>query len=112
LMPELFALNKEWSGTRRKAEVLPPPNDTSHLADVSYYKPGTSMTDNTHFFVRPPKEGGGFFTVEDAAKNVLAGGQTLEEIAMKWHQMDDQKTIVEGLKRQGAGSSHRLLSLL
>jgi pyrimidine deaminase RibD-like protein len=112
LMPELFALNKEWSGTRRKAEVLPPPNDTSPLANVSYYKPGTPMTDNTHFFVRPPKEGGGFFTVEDIAKKVLAGGRTLEEIAMKWLQMDDQKTIVEGLQRQSSGSSHQLLNLL
>jgi pyrimidine deaminase RibD-like protein len=112
LMPELFALNKEWSGTRRKAEVLPPPNDTSPLANVSYYKPGTPMTDNTHFFVRPPKEGGGFFTVEDAAKKVLAGGRTLEEIALKWRQMDDQKVIVERLQRQGSGSSHRLLNLL
>jgi pyrimidine deaminase RibD-like protein len=111
LMPELFALNKEWSGTRRKAEVLPPPNDTSPLANVSYYKPGTPMTDNTHFFVRPPKEGGGFFTVEDIAKKVLAGGRTLEEIALKWRQMDDQKVIVEGLKRQGSGSSHQLLNL-
>lgn len=111
LMPELFALNKEWSGTRRKTEVLPPPNDTSPLANVSYYKPGTPMTDNTHFFVRPPKEGGGFFTVEDIAKKVLAGGRTLEEIALKWRQMDDQKVIVEGLQRQGAGSSHRLLNL-
>jgi pyrimidine deaminase RibD-like protein len=112
LMPELFVLNKEWSGTRRKAEVLPLPNDTSPLANVSYYKPGTPMTDNTHFFVRPPKEGGGFFTVEDAARKVLAGGRTLEEIALKWRQMDDQKVIVEGLQRQGSGSSHRLLNLL
>lgn len=112
LMPELLALNKEWSGTRRKAEVLPPPNDTSPLANVSYYKPGTPMTDNSHFFVRPPKEGGGFFTVEDAAKKVLAGGRTLEEIALKWRQMDDQKVIVERLQRQGSGSSHRLLNLL
>src|ERR1700688_1026445 len=107
LMPELLALNKEWSGTRRKAEVLPPPNDTSPLANVSYYKPGTPTTDNTHFFVRPPKEGRGFFTVEDAAKKVLAGGRTLEEIALKWRQMDDQKVIVERLQRQGSGSSHR-----
>jgi pyrimidine deaminase RibD-like protein len=112
LMPELHSLNKEWSGTRRKHEVLPSPNATSPLANVSYYKPGTSMTENTHFFVRPPKEGGGFFTVEDAANKVLAGGQTLEEIAMKWHQMDDQKVIIEGLKRQGSGSSHQLLNLL
>jgi pyrimidine deaminase RibD-like protein len=112
LMPELFALNKDWSGTRRKREALPLPNDTSPLATASYYKPGTPMTDNSHFYVRPPKEGGGFFTVEDAAKKVLAGGQTLEEIALKWRQMDDQKVIVEGLQRQSSGSSHRLLTLI
>jgi pyrimidine deaminase RibD-like protein len=112
LMPELFALNKKWSGTRRRREVLPPPNDTSPLANVSYYKPGTPMTDNTHFFVRPPKQGGGFFTVEDITKKVLASGQTLEEIALKWRQMDDQKVIVEGLQRQSSGSSHQLLNLL
>jgi pyrimidine deaminase RibD-like protein len=112
LMPELFALNKNWSGTRRRREVLPPPNDTSPLANVSYYKPGTPMTDNTHFFVRPPKQGGGFFTVEDITRKVLASGQTLEEIALKWRQMDDQKVIVEGLQRQSSGSSHQLLNLL
>jgi pyrimidine deaminase RibD-like protein len=112
LMPELFALNKKWSGTRRRREVLPPPNDTSPLANVSYYKPGTPMTDNTHFFVRPPKQGGGFFTVEDITKKVLASGQTLEEIALRWRQMDDQKVIVEGLQRQSSGSSNQLLNLL
>ena len=111
LMPELFALNKKWSETRRKREVLPPANDTGPLANVSYYKPGTPMTDNIHFFVRPPKEGSGFFTIEDIAKKVVAGGQTLEEIAMKWHQMDDQKRIVEKLVRQSAGSSNQLLNL-
>jgi pyrimidine deaminase RibD-like protein len=112
LMQELQALNKKWSGTRRVPEVLPPPNNTSPLADVSYYKPGTPMTDNTYFYVRPPKESGGFFTIEDSAKKVLAGGQTLEEIAVKWHQMDNQKVIVEKLVRQGSGSSNRLLTLL
>ena len=45
LMQELSALNKEWSDTRRKAKVLPPPNDTSPIANASYYKPGTSMED-------------------------------------------------------------------
>jgi pyrimidine deaminase RibD-like protein len=112
LMPELQTLNKEWSGTRRKPEALPPPNDTSPLANVSYNKPGTPMTDNIYLVVRPPKEGGGFFTVEDNARKVLAGGQTLEEIAIKWHQIDDQKIIVERMTRQGSGSSHRLLNLL
>lgn len=111
LMQELQALNEKWSGTRRMPEVLPSPNNTSPLANVSYYKPGTSMTDNTYFYVRPPKQGGGFFTIEDAATQVLAGGRTLEEIALKWRQMDDQKVIVEGLQRQGSGSSHQLLNL-
>jgi pyrimidine deaminase RibD-like protein len=118
LMSELQVLNKKWSETRRKPkalevpEFLPPPNDTSPLANVEYYKPGTSMADNTRFYVRPPKEGGGFFTVEDAAKKVLAGGRTLQEIALKWRQMDDQKVIVEGLQRNSSGSSNQLLNLL
>ena len=126
LRQELVALNRKWSGTRRideeikrmdegtrkKPEFLPPPNDTSPLANVSYYKPGTSMADNIHLFVRPPKEGGVFFTIEDAAKKVLAGGQTLEEIALKWHRIDDEKIIVEKLQRQGSGSSNRLLTLI
>ena len=70
------------------------------------------MTDNTHFFVRPPKNAGGFFTVEDAAKTVLAHARTLEEIAIAWHRMDDQKRIVEKLVRQTAGSSSQLLNLV
>jgi hypothetical protein len=69
------------------------------------------MIDNIHLSVRPPKDAGGFFTVEDASRTVLAWGRTLQEIAVKWHQMDDQKVIVEGLQRQSSGSSHRLLSL-
>jgi pyrimidine deaminase RibD-like protein len=107
----LLPLNEGWAGTRRQPEVLPPPNDTPPLADVSYNKPGTPMTENIYLFVRPPKKGGKFFTVEDAAKTVLAGGQTLQEIAIKWHQIDDQKVIGEGLKRQGSGSSNQLLNL-
>jgi pyrimidine deaminase RibD-like protein len=110
LIQELLTLNKKWSDTRRKAEVVPPPNDTAPLANASYNKPGTPMTDNVHLFVRPPKEAGGFFTVEDAAKNVLASGRTLEEISVKWRQIDTQKVIVEKLVRQGSGSSNRLLS--
>ena len=70
------------------------------------------MQDNIHLFVRPPKDDGGFYTVEDAAKSVLAYGRTLEEIAVKWHQIDDQKVIVEKLGRQGSGSSNRLLNLI
>ena len=111
LMPKLLALNKSWSDSIRVKPIVPP-NDTSPLADVSYYKLGTSMADNIHLFVRPPKNAGGFFTVEDAAKNVLAHGRNIEEIAVKWHQIDDQKVIVEKLVRQNSGSSHRLLNLI
>jgi pyrimidine deaminase RibD-like protein len=112
LMQELLVLNKTWSDSRRAKQGIPPPNDTSPLANVSYYKLGTSMADNTHFFVRPPKDAGGFFTVEDAAKTVLAHARTLDEIAIAWHGMDDRKRIVEKLVRQSAGSSHPLLNLI
>jgi hypothetical protein len=70
------------------------------------------MTDNIHLFVRPPKGAGGFFTIEDAIRTVLAWGRTLQDIAVKWHQIDDQKVILEGLQRQSSGGSHRLLTLL
>lgn len=53
------------------------------------------MTDNIHLHVRPPKDADGFFTVEDAVKNVLAYGRTIEEIAVEWHKIDRQKVIVE-----------------
>ena len=112
LMQELLVLNKQWSDSRRSKQGVPPPNDTAPLANVSYYKPGTSMADNTHMFVRPPKEAGGFFTVEDSVKNVLAYGRTLEEIAIEWHRIDDQKVIVEKLIRQSYGSSNRLFSFI
>lgn len=69
------------------------------------------MAENIHLFVRPPKDNGGSFTVEDATKKVLAWGQTLQEIAVKWHQIDDRKGIIDGLRRQGTGSSHLLLAL-
>ena len=74
LIQELLALNKEWTDSLRVKPIVPP-NDTSPLANVSYYKLGTSMADNTHFFVRPPKDTAGFYTVEDADKNVLAHAQ-------------------------------------
>jgi pyrimidine deaminase RibD-like protein len=112
LMQELHALNKKWNDSRRAKQGVPPPNDTPPLASVSYYKLGTSMADNTHFFVRPPKDAGGFFTVEDAAKTVLAHARTLDEIAIAWHRMDDRKRIVEKLVRQSAGSSSQLLNLV
>ncbi len=111
LMQELLVLNKTWSDSRRAKQGIPPPNDTSPLANVSYYKLGTSMADNTHFFVRPPKDAGGFFTVEDAAKTVLAHARTLDEIAIAWHGMDDRKRIVEKLVRQSAGTSDQRLNL-
>lgn len=110
LIQELLTLNKEWTDSLRVKPIVPP-NDTSPLANVSYYKLGTSMADNTQFFVRPPKATGGLFTVEDAAKNVLAHGRSIEEIALQWHQMDDHKRIKEKLVRQSSGSSHQLLSL-
>jgi len=110
LMQELSALNKEWSDTRRKAKVLPPPNDTSPIANASYHKPGTSMEDNLHLYVRPPKDAAdGFFTVEDAKKNVLAYGRTIEEIAVEWRTIDADKVIAEKLVRQTHGGSNRLL---
>ena len=112
LMQELLVLNKKWSDSRRAKQGIPPPNDTRPLANASYYKLGTSMADNTHFVVRPPKDASGFFTVEDAAKTVLAHARTLEEIAIAWHGMDDQKRIVEKLVRQTSGSSNQLLYLI
>jgi pyrimidine deaminase RibD-like protein len=114
LMQELLALNKEWSETRRKPEIVPLPNDTNAIANASYYKPGTSMQDNLFMYVRPPKDAGGFYTIEDAAKNVLAHGRTLEEIAVEWRQIDTQRAVVEKLVRQGWGNSSgsQLLNLV
>ena len=112
LMQELLILNKGWSDSLRLKQGVPPSNDTSPLANVSYYKPGTSMADNTHFFVRPPWTAGGFFTVEDALRNVLAYGRTLEEIAIEWHRMDKQKVIVEKLVRQSYRGSNRLFNFV
>ena len=110
LMQELSALNKEWSDTRRKAKVLPLPNDTNSIANASYYKPGTSMEDNLHLYVRPPKDpADSFFTVEDAKKNVLACGRTIEEIAVEWRKIDADKVIAAKLVRQTHGGSNRLL---
>jgi pyrimidine deaminase RibD-like protein len=113
LMQELLVLNKEWSETSRKPEVLPPPNDTNAIAHVSYHKQGTSMQDNLFLVVRPPKDAGGFYTIEDAAKNVLAYGRTLQEIGVEWRGIDTQKLLVEKLVRQGYGnaSGSRILNL-
>ena len=71
LMQKLLALNQKWSDTRRKPEVMPPPNDTGPIANVSYNKPGTPMTDNIYLFVRPPK-GEGFFTGRGRGKNCFS----------------------------------------
>lgn len=111
LMQELLILNKTFNDSRRAKQGIPPANNTPPLANVSYYKLGTSMADNTHFFVRPPRDADGFYTVEDADKTVLAHARTIEEIAIAWHAMDDRKRIVEKLVRQNAGSSHQLLNL-
>jgi pyrimidine deaminase RibD-like protein len=111
LMQELLVLNKAFNDSRRAKQGTPPANNTPPLASVSYYELGTSMADNTHFFVRPPKEADGFYTVEDANGLVLAHALTLDEIAIEWHGMDDRKRIVKKLVRQSAGSSDQRLNL-
>jgi hypothetical protein len=111
LMQELLALNKKWSDSLRVKPMVPP-NDASPIASVSYYKLGTSMEDNVHLFVRPPKDAGGFYTIEDAAKNVLAYGRTLEEIGVEWHKIHVQKVHVEKLIRQNTYSGSQLLNLI
>lgn len=112
LMQELLVLNKRFNDSRREKQGIPPANNTTPLANVSYYKLGTSMADNSHFFVRPPADAGGFYTVEDADKTVLAYAQTLDEIAIAWHGMDDRKRITEKLVRQSWGGSHQLLNFV
>lgn len=113
LMEELLALNKDWADSLRTKPIVPP-NDTSPLANASYYKPGTSMADNILLLVRPPKNGDGFYTVEDAARNVLAHGRTLEEIAVEWRRIDAQKVVMEKLVRQTSAnhSGSPLLNLI
>jgi pyrimidine deaminase RibD-like protein len=109
LIQELLALNKEWSDTLRKPEVVPPPNRDGYLADAQYYMPGTSITDKIHLIVRPPRDTGGFFTVEDNAYNVVAYARTIDEIAVKWHAIDIQKRLVEKMKRVNSGSADQRL---
>ena len=111
LMQELLALNKQWSDSRREEPFTPPPNHTSPIAQASYYKPGTSMQDTIELFVRPPHNSD-FYTVEDADRNVLAYGRTIEEIALRWHEIDGQKVIVEKFKRIRHGGSHQLLGFV
>jgi pyrimidine deaminase RibD-like protein len=110
LMPELLALNKKWSDSLR-TEPITLPNDTKPIATVTYYKPGTSMADNTNFSVRPPDRADRPYTVEDASRNVLASGRTLQEISVEWKGMDTRRVVVEGLIRQTVYSSHPLLNL-
>jgi deoxycytidylate deaminase len=43
-----------------------------------------------------------------AGSSQSAWGRTLQDIAVKWHQIDNKKVIVEGLQHQGSGSSHGL----
>lgn len=111
LRQELLILNKKWSDTRRQPEVMPPPNDTPPKATQSYNKPGTPMTDNIHLFFRPPKETGGFYTIEDIGRNVLACSRTFDEAAVKWHQIDTQKVLIERLNRQGGHCGDQRLRL-
>jgi hypothetical protein len=70
------------------------------------------MQDNIFLVVRPPNDVGGFYTIEDAAKNVLAYGRSLEEIGVEWRRIDAQKVIAEKWVRQSAGSSSQLLNLI
>jgi pyrimidine deaminase RibD-like protein len=98
LMQELLAINREWSDSLR-TEPIVLCNDTTHLAEASYYRQGGSITDSTHLYVRPPKDAGGFFTIEDNGKNVLDYGRTIEEIAVKWRQIDAHKRIIEKMVR-------------
>jgi pyrimidine deaminase RibD-like protein len=109
LMQELLDLNKEWIDSLRKPEVVPPPNREGWLANASYNKPGTSMLDNIHLTVRPPKEASGFFTVEDNNYKVWAYARTIEEIAMKWHQIDDRLRIIEKMNRVSWGGGDQRL---
>ena len=99
LIQELHTLNKKWSDTRRQPEVVPPPNDTPPLAYTFYYKKGTPMTEQLCLLLRAPKDVDGSYTIENQLNGVLAHAKTFEEIAMKWKNIDAQKTIVEKLDR-------------
>jgi hypothetical protein len=109
LLQELIALNKEWADSLRTEPTTPLPNRVGYLADAQYYMPGTSITDKIHLIVRPPKDAGGFFTVEDNAFKVVAYARTFEEIAVKWHAIDTQKRLVEKMRRVSAGSTDQRL---
>ena len=104
LMQELLALNKKWSDSRRPEQIVPP-NDTNAIATVVYRKSGTPTQDNIHLYVRPPRIAGGFYTIEDAAKNVWAHRRNLEEIGLEWRQIDAHKMLVEKMLRDSSGNS-------
>jgi pyrimidine deaminase RibD-like protein len=111
LMQELLVLNKAFNDSRRAKQGIPPANNTPPLASVSYYELGTSMADNARFFVRPPKDAGGFYTIEDAYGLVVAHARSIDDIAIAWHGMDDRMRIVKKLVRQSASSSDQRLNL-
>ena len=48
LTQELQTLNKDWSDTRRKPEVMPPTIRVGYLAEAQYNIPGTPMMDIIH----------------------------------------------------------------
>lgn len=111
LMQELLAINREWSDSLR-TEPIVLPNDTSHLAEASYYRQGGSITDSIQLYVRPPKNVGGFYTIEDNSKKVLDHAPTIEEIAVKWRLIDAQKRLLEKMVRHGSGGSDQRLVLV
>jgi hypothetical protein len=90
---------------------MPPPNETNAIANVRYYKPGTSMMGSIFLVVKPPKDGDGFFTIENTAKNVLACGRTIADIAVEWRGIYTQRVIKEKMRYDGGGSSNPLLNL-
>jgi hypothetical protein len=57
------------------------------------------MTEQLCLLVRPPKDAAGSYTIENQLKDVLAHAKTFEDIAIKWKNIDAQKTIVEKLDR-------------
>ena len=54
----------------------------------------------TSFWLSDPKDAGGFYTIEDAAKNILAYGRAREETGVAWRRIDTQKVIAEKRVRQ------------
>jgi pyrimidine deaminase RibD-like protein len=107
----LVALNKNWSDSLRRPEPETPSNNTSPIAGVEYYMPGTSMEANLRFYVRPPDGADKPHTIEDASRKVVLLAKTLPEIAVEYRAMDARKIAIEGFKRQTSFSSHQLLSL-